>query len=323
MNIFSIREKLGAWGSSQSVISRFWRQNPHNDGPPISTQPQGQPFEMDHAGENLDPPQVPEFSMPQSCQPYGYADPDAPTPPVDGPPDLHDYYQLRRLTKKPTHRFWTNAEAPRVSWYEADLFGQSFGDEEQLAPAGKPSLAASNVKGKSPEDVRPQNPNGKLLDSQSTPRVAGIAELAPPVSNLPLGVSHGLSPCTPTDSLSPGSKPNLGPDREGSKTSEINDTKARSPVYYDTDKPTCSLNLVCYRSGAKGCELQQIHGIIRSRCPSDESFDAAKAHNPSLIATDDQFFQEMERLYETKMCGFLRRHFSLKTLKAFQVLSVR
>ena len=30
----------------------------------------------------------------------------------------------------------------------------------------------------------------------------------------------------------------------------------------------------------------------------------------------------MQRLYETKMCGFFRRYFSLKSLRAFRVLAV-
>lgn len=33
-------------------------------------------------------------------------------------------------------------------------------------------------------------------------------------------------------------------------------------------------------------------------------------------------FREMRRLYEGKMCGFFRRHFSLKSLRSFKVLSV-
>lgn len=44
--------------------------------------------------------------------------------------------------------------------------------------------------------------------------------------------------------------------------------------------------------------------------------------NPNLIATDSWFFQEMRQVYRTKMCGFFRRHSSLKSLKAFRILAV-
>jgi hypothetical protein len=97
---------------------------------------------------------------------------------------------------------------------------------------------------------------------------------------------------------------------------------AETPSFYDTSKPTCSLNLVCYRSGAKGCDLQQIHCLLRSRLPGDESFVAIADANPHLVHTDDQFFHEIRQLYETKMCGFFRRYFSLKTLRMFRVLAV-
>jgi hypothetical protein len=96
-----------------------------------------------------------------------------------------------------------------------------------------------------------------------------------------------------------------------------------SPDYYDVTKPTCSLNLVCYRSGAKGCALLQVHCVLRSLFPDDASFDTVLDANPHLVHTDDHFFAEMRRLYETEMCGFFRRWFSLKTLRAFRVLAVR
>jgi hypothetical protein len=93
--------------------------------------------------------------------------------------------------------------------------------------------------------------------------------------------------------------------------------------FYDVTKPTCSLSLVCYRSGAKGCALLQLQCVLRSLFPDDASFETVLEANPHLVHTDDQFFREMRRLYETGMCGFFRRWFSLKTLRAFRVLAVR
>ncbi|KAH6889392.1 hypothetical protein B0T10DRAFT_548779 [Thelonectria olida] len=89
---------------------------------------------------------------------------------------------------------------------------------------------------------------------------------------------------------------------------------------YDINKPTCSLNLVCYRSGAAGCDLQQLHCILHSKFSSNESFLKMTTANPHMIATDCRFFQEMRQVYETKMCGFFRRYFSLKSLRAFRIL---
>ncbi|KAK5655824.1 hypothetical protein OQA88_5362 [Cercophora sp. LCS_1] len=185
-------------------------------------------------------------------------------------------------------------------------------EAEQEVAAEEPK--ADSVKGSSP-DLSPPNPPEELPAFPSGP--GGIATLAPPVLTKPLEASPGLSPI---HGFFPGLNPDLGPG-DSAKTEGPTEAETTSPTYYDTNKPTCSLNLVCYRSGAKGCELQQIQGILRSKYSSDGSFEAARTANPTLITTDDQFFHEMERLYETKMCSFLRRHFSLKSLKAFRVLA--
>jgi hypothetical protein len=91
---------------------------------------------------------------------------------------------------------------------------------------------------------------------------------------------------------------------------------------YDISRPTCSLNIVCYRSGAKGCELRQIQTVLESRFKGEEAFQKTCARNPHLITTDKQLFVEIRRLYTRSMCGFWRRHFSLKTLCRLRVLSV-
>jgi hypothetical protein len=136
-------------------------------------------------------------------------------------------------------------------------------------------------------------------------------------------------PTIPTHSSSPnptvlGSEPIVLNSRSStSSASNTTTTPVQTrPAYYNTTKPTCSLNLVCYRSGAKGCDLQQIHCVLRSSFPDEANFHAAVKANPHLIHSDDQFFREIQRLYKTEMCGFFRRYFSLKSLKAFRILAV-
>jgi len=82
------------------------------------------------------------------------------------------------------------------------------------------------------------------------------------------------------------------------------------------------LNIVCYRSGAKGCELRQLQTVLASRFKSRDGFLRACNRNPQLISTDRRLFHELRRLYEQEMCDFWRRHFSLKTLRGLRVLSV-
>jgi len=90
---------------------------------------------------------------------------------------------------------------------------------------------------------------------------------------------------------------------------------------YDITKPTCSLNLVCYRSGAKGCDLQQVQCILRSKFPDSSAFQNTVDANPILVHTDQQFFREMRKLFDGHMSSFTRRWLSLKTHKAFRILA--
>ena len=91
---------------------------------------------------------------------------------------------------------------------------------------------------------------------------------------------------------------------------------------YVATKPTCSFNLVCYRSGAAGCELHQIQAAMRSRFEDEATFQKALTKNPELIVTDIQFFKELRDVYQYKMCSFWRRAFFLKTLRGLRLLSV-
>ncbi|ROW03074.1 hypothetical protein VMCG_05749 [Cytospora schulzeri] len=158
---------------------------------------------------------------------------------------------------------------------------------------------------------RPRTPLGpdrpKVLDIPTTGEsmMTSIRALAPPVANVPMTSPRiaGAGPHrTPTIHTARPSSPNTeGP--------------------YDVNKPTCSLNLVCYRSGAKGCELQQVQCILRSKFPDDDSFDKVVHANKQLVYNNAKFFSEMRRLYKVKMCSPLRRYLSLKSLRAFRILA--
>ena len=94
-----------------------------------------------------------------------------------------------------------------------------------------------------------------------------------------------------------------------------------TPEYVSTH-PTCALNLVCYRTGTKGCELHQIQTVLESRFKDNQAFQNTVIENPSLISTDGKFFQALRDVYLGKMCGFWRRAFFLKTLRGIRLLSV-
>ncbi|ROV86819.1 hypothetical protein VSDG_10149 [Cytospora chrysosperma] len=144
-------------------------------------------------------------------------------------------------------------------------------------------------------------------DTTATTVISLFPPVASPPMNSPVGSDNGHATVT---------GPPLAP---ATQATEPGDAGAEG--YYDVKRPTCSLNLVCYRSGAKGCELQQVHCVLRSRFPDDESFDKAVMANGRLVHNDVQFFNEMRRLYISKMCGPMRRYFSLKSLRAFRILA--
>jgi hypothetical protein len=128
---------------------------------------------------------------------------------------------------------------------------------------------------------------------------------APPVGNIPL-ISPGLTPPVPNFPMST-------PDPSVAVTAKKS---------YDTDKSTCSLNLVCYRRGGQGCVLRQIQTVLASRYSDKEAFDLVTKGNARLIATDQRFFKDLRRMYSGEMSVMWRRWFSLKTLTGFRLLSV-
>jgi hypothetical protein len=94
------------------------------------------------------------------------------------------------------------------------------------------------------------------------------------------------------------------------------------PPIYDVTRPTCSLMLVCYRSGPKACESKQIEVVSRSRFDDVNSFKQLVNLKPELLRTDRQFFLTLRKVYQKDMCSIRRRLFSLKTLRSIRLLSV-
>jgi hypothetical protein len=90
----------------------------------------------------------------------------------------------------------------------------------------------------------------------------------------------------------------------------------------NTSKPTCSLNLICYRPGRQGCVLRQIQVISRARFHTDEDYNAAVKQNEGIVWTDVGLFKLLYREYNGHMCGFWRRYLSLETLRQVRLLTV-
>lgn len=174
-----------------------------------------------------------------------------------------------------------------------------------------------------------------VATSPSNDMPATMDPLAPPISRnplaSPLNKPEGMftsfrapSPLLPSsESVSSPLLPPTTPSLVERPSSEEVKSKPRKPtVHYDTSKPTCTLNLVCYRSGSKGCELHQIQTAKRSRFKSDADFQRMVDETPGLVVTDEQFFRALRTVYLDKMCGFWRRVFFLKTLRGIRLLSV-
>jgi hypothetical protein len=92
--------------------------------------------------------------------------------------------------------------------------------------------------------------------------------------------------------------------------------------HHAVGKPTCSLNLVCYRTGAAGCKLKQVHVVKKSGFKNIETFRAVLKKYPQLISTDRRFLQTLRDTYRKEMCGFWRRMLSFKTLRELRLLVV-
>jgi hypothetical protein len=91
---------------------------------------------------------------------------------------------------------------------------------------------------------------------------------------------------------------------------------------YDIHKPTCAINLICYRSRFGGCEMRQTQVTKRDCFYTDQFYQSAIKDNPDLVQTDEAFFSRVRRIYLRDMCGFWRRNFALKTQSSIGLLSV-
>lgn len=96
-----------------------------------------------------------------------------------------------------------------------------------------------------------------------------------------------------------------------------------SPAVDSLSKPTCSLNLMCYRSGSQGCIRRQIQVASRARwaASTPDVSEKPSKENESMIFDDRQFFHALHQEYEQHIRGFWRRYLSLKTLRRIRVLS--
>ena len=96
-----------------------------------------------------------------------------------------------------------------------------------------------------------------------------------------------------------------------------------SPTFDSLSKPTCSLNLMCYRSGSQGCIRRQIQVASRARWAASTLDVSEKPwkENASMIFNDRQFFHALHQEYEQHIRGFWRRYLALKTLRRIRVLS--
>ena len=145
-------------------------------------------------------------------------------------------------------------------------------------------------------------------DEKAGPRLnpgSAIQFLTPPVPILPLA-----SPAID--------------DGKQSRTGLLPDSPSAIPARdsYDINKPTCSLNLVCYRGGDRGCVLVQINAILESRFANLEDFKKALTADPRLIDTDQALLYRLHKAYRSEMCSFWRRIFSLKTHTGIRLLAV-
>lgn len=136
--------------------------------------------------------------------------------------------------------------------------------------------------------------------------------IPPPSLVTPFGIP-------PTPGLGADNGPNLGfidpeIDQEGDELSK---------------KPTCSLNLVCYRCGGSGCVSRQILVVSKQRLAKETDSQSATyqaavrkfSKDVDLISTDRKLFDTLRNTYRNRMCGFWKRYFSLKTLQRLRLLS--
>jgi hypothetical protein len=156
----------------------------------------------------------------------------------------------------------------------------------------------------------------------ASPGLPSDKQLAPMPEKKSLGFSADLYAISPPSTQLHKKKSTMDIS-EGSDDQPLDWAKYQNTPEYVSKHPTCALNLVCYRTGTKGCELHQIQTILESRFQDKKSFQLVLKERPSLIATDAQFFRALRDVYLQQMCGFWRKALFLKTLRGIRLLSVR
>ena len=131
--------------------------------------------------------------------------------------------------------------------------------------------------------------------------------------------SHFITSVTPPEQQG---QPTLRGPIQGIQKSDTAWTANQNTLEYVSTHATCALNLVCYRTGTKECELQCIQTVLECRFNHKQVFQNTLLQKSGLISTDIQFFHALRDVYLRRMCGFWRRSFFLKTLRGVRLLSV-
>lgn len=262
-------------------------------------------------GASIEPPQVAAFIMPLSNNfgPSRYERYELPT-----------YHHQHQQQHQPIPTELDTNDAPSRHSYPLNILPPVMADED-LDEGTSPASDATKHGYVSVTDLDPDVQPAYAYPVTTTAPAgysSTIPNLAPPVPNLTLSVQQPFTTTYTGAHLS--THQSFLPAPAPTPTGNSN---PNTPRYYDTDKPTCSLNLVCYRSGRDGCRLEQVQCTLASKFPAgDQGLQSALASNPRLVYTDEAFFREMRRLFDGNMSSPWRRYLSLKTLKGFRILSV-
>jgi hypothetical protein len=91
---------------------------------------------------------------------------------------------------------------------------------------------------------------------------------------------------------------------------------------YDTSKPTCTLNLMCFRDQTKGCRIWQVSVTHVDKWMDWNAFSQYCHDHEHVLTSDKSLFRAMRVAYEKELSSLWRRWTSLKSLKGFRILSV-
>jgi hypothetical protein len=228
---------------------------------------------------------------------------------------------------KALERASRNVDPPRLDNYLTARSPQCSGDTNIVLKNAPPAPKRNRINEAttpkaSSEDVRATD-TGLIEDSGSSPASLRPPEMVKPVesppNHPPNPSQHASASLQPTSLAMSAISPliNLIPHTVPPASTAVDQSSAlpptqtvTSPIIDGLHKPTCSLNLMCYRPGSQGCIRRQIQVV--------EKFSE---DYPGMIRTDQEFFRALHREYEQHICGFWRRYLSLKTLRQIRLLS--